>query len=203
MERRPLEGAEDDGTWRRADPAMSGIVYRTARPDDVLCLGVLAMQVFLDTYATEGIRPEHAREALATGSQEVFAALLADPDVTMLVAERAGHLVGFAHVGHGATHGLLAEPAAAAAELRRLYVQEPFTGRGVGRELLRRSEQAAAARGAALLWLTAWAGNARALAFYPRQGYALAGDTVYRIEGVDYPNRLFTRRLDAMPSSAA
>jgi GNAT superfamily N-acetyltransferase len=183
---------------RRPPPAID---YRPAVAEDALCLGVLAMQVFLDTYATEGIRPAHAREALATGSQDGFAALLADPAVTLLVAERAGHLVGFAQLRHGAVHDLLDEPAAA--ELRRLYVQEPFTGRGVGAALLRRAEQAAAARGAAALWLTAWAGNARALAFYPRQGYALVGDTVYRIEGEAYANKLFARRLEPMPSSRA
>ena len=37
---------------------------RPATADDALCLGVLAMQVFLDTYATDGIRPPIAREAL-------------------------------------------------------------------------------------------------------------------------------------------
>ena len=44
---------------------------RPATADDALCLGVLAMQVFLDTYATEGIRPPIAREALdyAAGHQ--------------------------------------------------------------------------------------------------------------------------------------
>jgi GNAT superfamily N-acetyltransferase len=171
------------------------MAYRPAVAADALCLGVLAMQVFLDTYAVEGIRPGLAREALARGSQDDFAALLADPGVTLVVAERAGHLVGFAHVAHGAAHELVAE--SSSAELCRLYVQEPFTGRGVGRELLRRAERAAAARGAAALWLTAWVGNARALAFYPRQGYAHAGDTVYSFDGDDYANKLFVRRLEA------
>lgn len=31
------------------------------------------------------------------------------------------------------------------------------------------------------------------LAFYPRQGYAHAGDTVYSFEGEDYSNKLFAR----------
>jgi ribosomal protein S18 acetylase RimI-like enzyme len=75
-------------------------------------------------------------------------------------------------------------------------VQEPFTGRGVGRALLREAERVAAARGAATLWLTAWVGNARALAFYPRQGYAHAGDTVYSFGGDSFANKLFARALD-------
>ena len=37
---------------------------RIATEADALCIGVLAMQVFLETYATEGIRPSIAREVL-------------------------------------------------------------------------------------------------------------------------------------------
>jgi GNAT superfamily N-acetyltransferase len=169
------------------------ILLRPATAGDALCLGVLAIQVFLDTYAPEGIHPPLAREALATGSIDGFAALLADAGVSIVVAERAGSLVGFAQVRHDAPRELVADPRAA--ELRRLYVQEPFTGCGVGRALLRAAEQAAAARGATTLWLTAWVGNARALAFYPRCGYALAGRTAYVIEGRAFANDLFARSL--------
>ncbi|MEP6505858.1 MAG: GNAT family N-acetyltransferase, partial [Betaproteobacteria bacterium] len=121
---------------------MSDILYRPATPDDALCLGVLATQVFLDTYAPHGIRPAIAREALAHCSVAEYERLLADAGVTILVAERDGHLVGFSQVDDGVGHALVRE--AAASELRRLYVQEPSTGRGVGRDLLRHAEKAAA-----------------------------------------------------------
>ena len=169
------------------------ITFRPARPDDALCLGVLSTQVFLDTYATHGINGPIAREALALHSVAAYDALLADAGVTVLVAECDGNLVGFSQVRDGEGHAQV--PEAAAAELRRLYVQEGFTGRGVGRDLLRQAEKAAAARGAEMLWLTAWEGNVRALAFYPRCGYEELGCTVYTIEGVDYPNRLFGKRV--------
>jgi hypothetical protein len=74
----------------------AGCSYRTATSSDALCLGVLATQVFLDTYATEGIRADLAREVLNNYSPEVFAARLADRSHALLLAERAGHLVGFA-----------------------------------------------------------------------------------------------------------
>ena len=41
------------------------IIFRPATPADALCLGVLSTQVFLDTYATQGVSPSLAREALA------------------------------------------------------------------------------------------------------------------------------------------
>ena len=169
------------------------VTFRAARPDDALCLGVLSTQVFLDTYATRGIRPAVAREALALHSVAVYEALLADAGVTILVAECVGHLVGFSQVGNGVGSQQL--PSAAPSELKRLYVQERFAGRGVGRDLLRQAEKSAAALGADLLWLQAWEGNTRALQFYPRCGYEDLGSTVYTIEGEDFPNRLFGKRV--------
>ena len=132
---------------------MADIVLRTALPADALCLGALGMQVFLDTYATEGIRPGLAREALDHFSAEAMAAALDAPGAEFVVAERAGHLVGFAELAHGATHALV-DPGPAC-ELARLYVQAPFTGRGLGRRLLEEAEARAAARGGRALWLTA------------------------------------------------
>ena len=119
------------------------ITCRMAVQGDALCLSVLATQVFLDTYATQGIRPAIAREARHYLSEEAFAALLADPRRGFLVAERADHLLGFAQLTHGQTHPLL-PPGAQAAELSRLYVQRPFLGRGIGKELLARAETLAA-----------------------------------------------------------
>ena len=174
-------------------PASDAITFRPAASDDAVCLGVLSTQVFLDTYATQGIRRAVANEVLALHSVAAYEALLADAGVTILLAECAGHLVGFSQVQDGKGHAQV--PAAAASELRRLYVQERFTGRGVGRDLLRLAEKAAAARGAEMLWLTAWEGNVRALQFYPRCGYEDLGGTVYTIEGEDFPNRVFGKHV--------
>lgn len=175
--------------------AVAACTLRPARADDALCLSVLAMQVFLDTYCCEGIRPALAREVLAGYSQARFEADLARADTRVLVAERMGHLVGFAQITLGATEALA--PAGVQAELLRLYVQEPFTGGGLGRRLLQAAEQLAASEGATVLWLTPWVGNARALAFYAACGYADCGLTWFRFEGESHENRVVARRLAA------
>jgi GNAT superfamily N-acetyltransferase len=166
---------------------------RLARPDDALCIAVLGAQVFLDTYATDGIRPSLAREVLANFSVEATSQVLADASTAVLLAEHDGHLIGFAQTSERRPHELFAD--ASAAELRRLYVQERFTGQGIGKQLLAQAERLLAARGAGTMWLTAWVGNARALAFYPRQGYEELGRTVHEFEGERYENRLFGKRL--------
>jgi GNAT superfamily N-acetyltransferase len=174
--------------------APDAITFRAARPDDAVCLGVLSTQVFLDTYATQGIRPAIAREARQCLSEEVFAEILAHPRSAILLAEIAGHQVGFAQLTHDRTHALL-PPEARAAELNRLYVLRPFLGKGIGKELLARTEILARAQGADLLWLTAWTGNAHALRFYEAQRYQDAGGSVYTFEGDTYETRLFLKHL--------
>ena len=175
---------------------MSGdIVVREACGADALCLHALATQVFLDTYATEGIREAIAREAQQELSVLAFRRQLEAPPVRVLLAEHKGFLVAFASVTLGATHALVAK--GPAAELSRLYVQPPFIRRGIGALLLRRVETLARTAGASTLWLTAWVGNARALAFYASQGYAELGSTDHEFENERFENRLFARALVA------
>ena len=171
----------------------ASITIRPARPDDAVCLGVLSTQVYLDTYAPAGIRSGIARDVLANHSVARYEALLADPSRTILLAECDGCVVAFSVTADAAR--LESRPGVAAAELERLYVQEPFTGRGVGRDLLRHAEKAAAARGAEMLWLTAWVGNQRALRFYPRCGYDDLGETMYIFEGESHANRRFGKHV--------
>lgn len=173
--------------------AISEVHLRRAQPEDALCLSVLAMQVFLDTYATEGIRPEIAREVLSSYSEASFAKALVDGGSHIEVAEVKGHLVGFAQVTFGATHEL--SPAGTQAELLRLYVQEPFTGAKIGTLLLAAAERAASEAGASVFWLTPWVHNHRALAFYARRGYKDFGLTYFVFEGESHENRVLAKSL--------
>lgn len=164
-----------------------------------MCLSVLAMQVFLHTYATDGIRPALAREVLASCSQASFDAAIGDGQAQVIVAEHRGHMIGFAHVRPAGR--LDPRPDEVQAELVRLYVQERFTGAQVGTRLLAEAENRAAAAGATLLRLNAWAHNRRALAFYARHGYADFGPTCFTFEGESHENRLLMKPL--RPNSRA
>lgn len=181
-----------------AVPSLTGVTLRAAVPDDALCLSVLSIQVFLDTYATVGIRPAIAREVLATYSESVFRQAIAQREVRVVVAERAGNLVGFSQVTLGASHHLA--PAGTQAELLRLYVQEPFTGARIGTQLLANAERLASADGASVMWLTPWVHNHRALDFYQRRGYQDFGLTWFTFEGESHENRVYAKRIAAAGS---
>ena len=172
--------------------------FRPATNADLPSLRALATQVFLDTYASEGIRPSLAREAEQQFSIAALQSELDRAGSRIVLVEHAKHLIAFAQLSLGAGHELVGD--ASATELARLYVQPPFQRRGVGRLLLSHAEALARGEGAATLWLTAWVGNARALAFYRSQGYRELGSTIYAFEGERYENRLFAKSL-VVPAS--
>ncbi len=184
-----------------AVPATSIVTYRIATADDALCLGVLATQVFLDTYATDGIRTSLALEARICLSTEATAAALAADGTTFIVAERAGHLIGFVHVALDSSHPQV--ETLRPAEVSRLYVLERFARTGIGTALLAHAEAYAAASGATTLWLTAWVRNTRALAFYVRRGYRESGSTPYIFEEEVFENRLFVKELGGVVPAQA
>lgn len=181
----------------QAAPALS---FRLATHDDALCVGALGTQVFYTTYAPDGIIPVLAKEALQFFSTEAIEAEIARPGTFLVLAECNGYLVGYAHVTMDTAHEHVPE-ARAPAEVYRLYVQERFTGRGVGRALLADVEARVAALGADVLWMHTWIGNIRARAFYPRCGYVERGVTHYVFQGVAYENRLFAKPLTVAAGS--
>ncbi|MQA53365.1 GNAT family N-acetyltransferase [Pseudomonas piscis] len=168
------------------------LTFRHARHEDALCLGGLAIQVFFDTYALDGMRADLAEEALNVYAPEQFRQRLADPRRILLLAEREGHLQGFAELAASGTRPPL-EQLADGMELVRLYVQRHAQRQGIGQALLRQAENLARGRGASCLWLCAWEGNQPALAFYLAQGYDAVGVTSYEFGGNSYGNQVFCK----------
>jgi diamine N-acetyltransferase len=182
---------------KSTDPA--DISIRAATHADALCIGVLGTQVFLDTYAPDGITPSLAREVQHQMSTETITAALTMPAARTLVAEHAAHaahvthMVGFMQLTLGAKQELVEVDDAV--EMNRLYVLERFTRRGIGRMLLESAEALAASSGAHALWLTAWEGNHRARAFYASQGYEDVGAAMYTFEEEHFENRVLAKML--------
>jgi diamine N-acetyltransferase len=167
--------------------------FRIASPQDAVTISALSIQVFLNTYATEGVRPDLAREAHSEYSVNAFAQRLAEPQRQFILVETGDGLLGFAEV----LLTSVPSPAGdlAGAELVRLYVQPKAQRMNLGRSLLTRAEQLVQAENIGNLWLTAWEGNHNARAFYERLGYADVGATTYTFQGQTYPNRVLAKRF--------
>lgn len=161
---------------------------RPARASDANTLAVLAAQVWLDTYATDGVSSMLADYVLQEINPAKFASRLAEPAMVVLVAEHAENLVGFAalRIGVPCPAGGLAT-----VELETLYVQSHFLAQGVGSTLLRQAQllvQAQADSAGSGLWLTVNSKNQRAIAFYNARGYQMLGTQMFMLGGVEHEN---------------
>lgn len=149
-------------------------VIRSARHDDAARIAVLATQVWLHTYATEGISAGIADYTRSELTPDKYLAILNDTLAHIWVAERGAHLIGFVVLNMGVP---CPNSASTLAELQTLYVQAHFVGQGVGWQLLSVAEEKAFDLAGTPLWLTVNAHNAHAIGFYMHQGYTKHGKT--------------------------
>ena len=158
---------------------------RHAQPDDASRLAVLAAQVWMHTYATQGVSSVIADYVLAELTPQSFAAKLGNPEITILVAEHDAHLLGFAVVQSGT---VCASATEATVELATLYVQAHYQGQGIGCRLLHGARALAAAHAGTGLWLTVNAQNAAAIDFYRHHDFQLVGTADFVLGGVAHQN---------------
>lgn len=169
-------------------PSSHEPVLRNATAADTQNLAALAIQVWLHTYATNGIRCAISQYVLTEFTAEAFAQKLNDSSVRLLVAEVNEHLVAYALVKLDAT---CPTDVSATAELETLYVQEHFTSIGLGSKLLSLCQGIVRERAiGSRLWLTANAQNKRALAFYTKRHFVQAGTIPFRFGGESHLNHV-------------
>jgi ribosomal protein S18 acetylase RimI-like enzyme len=152
---------------------------RQARPDEAPALARFAAEAFTTTYAPYSRAEDVAAYVDAALTPAAFAADLADPAQATFLAVDGAAIVGYAQLRRGGPWPPGARwtsaPPASGAELARLYVAPAAHGSGLAARLLDAACAAARAADAPALWLCAWQGNARALAFYRKHGFAVIG----------------------------
>lgn len=144
---------------------MSTPVLRPATADDVEALAALFHRGWHDAHAGHVPDGLTERRTLAAFRDRV-AARVSDTDDTT-VAEVDGVVAGFIMI--------------AGAEVEQVYVDRSFRGTGLASTLLAEAERQVAALGHDDAWLAVVVGNARARAFYERQGWVDEGDLAYEV----------------------
>jgi diamine N-acetyltransferase len=152
---------------------------RIATPQDAALLAALGEQAFREAFAKDNTPADMADYLCHNFSTEIQAAELARPGSIFLIFEIEGQPAGYARLQAGASDACLAESglwnAAHPMELVRFYLLQAFTGRRLADPQMLACLEQARQQGADLLWLGVWQHNTRAIAFYRRWGFEVAG----------------------------
>lgn len=154
-------------------------VIRVARAGDAAPLAELAERTFRETFAPDNTDANLRLHCARTYGVAIQAAEIADPRCTTVVADDGSALVGYAQLRWGPSPACVV--ASRPAEIRRIYVDRPWQGRGVAQALMAAMLQRARDGGADRVWLGVWERNPRARAFYRRAGFTEAGDHAFRL----------------------
>jgi|APTNR8051073442_1049403.scaffolds.fasta_scaffold00426_25 ribosomal protein S18 acetylase RimI-like enzyme len=143
-------------------------------------LSQFAASRFCDTFG-HLYHPDDLKEHLeARYNEKVFSEYLLDENMFLVAAfNKDGEIIGYAKAGD---IEVPIEPSCDnARELHRLYVRDDMKGSGLGMELYNLVLQFAQAQGARELYLGVWSQNARAIAFYSKQGFEIVGKYLYQV----------------------
>jgi GNAT superfamily N-acetyltransferase len=156
-------------------------------------ISALAITVWVETSAMDGIEPAFGRYIADDLSEAAYTDLLADEGNIALLALCDERLVGFVIVALNRSVDELDQPAA---ELAKLYIHQRFKGLGIGRTLFDWSYRAAREVGFTSLWLSVYHGNADAISFYRSLNLQQISDCYFELDGELHLNHRFIRVME-------
>ena len=112
-------------------------------------------------------------------SPAIQEAEIAEANMVTLLCEEAGLLIGFVQLRW--EKAPLCVEAKDPAEIFRLYVVQPWHGKGIAKMLMDDAIMAATQRGSDVIWLGVWERNPRAIAFYKKIGFAEVGAHTFHL----------------------
>ncbi len=132
---------------------------------------IVGLEMGADDYLT---KPFSARELLARINAVLRRTRMLPPNLQISESSR---LIGFGQLRWGAAPSCVA--ASRPAEIQRLYVDSAWHGHGIAQGMMASLLRFAAEGGADAAWLGVWEKNPRAIAFYAKAGFSVAGEHVF------------------------
>ena len=168
-------------------------IIRRASPGDADLLAALGARTFYDSFASDNKAESIASYLAESFGPEIQAAELADPSVTLFVAEHDEIAIGYAQLRVEATPDCVSglNPI----HLVRIYVTRDWIGHGVGEALLNTCIEEAKTSGRRIMWLGVWKKNLRAQTFYRKHDFRIVGERVFRLGADNQVDWIMERTL--------
>jgi ribosomal protein S18 acetylase RimI-like enzyme len=172
----------------------SNLTIRQAHPGDEHALALVGRATFLETYAHMIPGMDMVAHCTTKHSAETYAAWLSDPAVTIWLAETSVQSpVGYLALTKATLPNEFPHPEDL--EIQRIYVLSRFQRTGMGFALMNLAVAKAVSRGANRLVLGVHKDNARALAFYQRQGFTIIDDRKFPVGTSIFCDHVLARPL--------
>jgi len=173
---------------------MNPVNIRQATMADSKNLTILKQQVWVATYAVEGIRQEFSDYLLQEFTLEKTEKSIQNSLKITLLAETHCHLIGCVEISLDTqcqVPSIAGQP-----EISILYVLEAFIGKGTGKLLLNEAFKTIKKLKFNSTWLTVYFKNTRALSFYLKNGFTQTGTTFFELGENKYENKIMLCQIE-------
>lgn len=170
------------------------VTVRRAGPEDAERLSQIGTATFLETYGELIDGDNMVAHCARQHSRAAYEDYLAKPDTAAWLAElsETGAPVGYAL---NCAPDLPIGPETGDVELKRIYVLSRFHGTGAGGMLMDAAVAQAKTSGAPRLLLGTYEDNRRAIAFYKKHGFEMAGTRQFLVGARLYDDVVLAKRL--------
>jgi ribosomal protein S18 acetylase RimI-like enzyme len=154
---------------------------RELQKDDLPALAALAAKTYTETFG-QGLTPDELQTHLRETTSETYFRTAMQSDA-ILVAVLDDRLVGYIQLGDIKVDVQGVPPGPDDQAINSIYVHSEYQGQGIGRALLNAAFEHPRLANAGAVFIDVWEENKRALAFYLRHGFELAGKCPVTIGG--------------------
>lgn len=161
---------------------------------DAEALAIMGAKSFFESHHTSASRADIEDYIANTYTPGRFASEIEDPNNIFRIAKICDKIAGFSKIVPDAFNSQLQKEHSC--KMERLYVLEEFLSLKIGQLLFDECIKNARELNQSGIWLNVWTGNTRAIRFYMKQGFTVAGETLFRISAThSNPNYLMWRKI--------
>lgn len=161
-------------------------MIKKATYNDIKNLQTLCIQVWMHTYAQDGINSKISDFVLDTFTFDYFQNKIDDKNFEICIYTIEENLVACIIIDKSAKY----KNKLNGFEISTLYVQEHFQGQGIGKKLLLEI----AKEYGDTFWLSTWVHNYNAIKFYKKIGFIDIGKRFFRLDGEKHENRVLSMK---------